>query len=224
MVGALCSQWIACSPGRNGGGGRPLNSVVRSHAMRTSIIIAMGIIVVPPGAAHAAATDVVDHGITSTPRYTVDLGPLDLTHRGNYTYQLRGLPSVEFTIGVQLDEPVTIQHLSERVAPTARIKLVVVSEQGRTVISEGGELAQWTLSFGRDEPQSFLYRHGAESEQPQSNGAVRLVRVDAKADRGWGTYFTPRRGATYSAVVEVIDPMSDQDRRAHLVLRGGGWK
>jgi hypothetical protein len=31
MVGASCSQWIACSPMRNGGGGRPLNSVVRSH-------------------------------------------------------------------------------------------------------------------------------------------------------------------------------------------------
>ena len=29
MVGASCSQWIACSPMRNGGGGRPLNSVVR---------------------------------------------------------------------------------------------------------------------------------------------------------------------------------------------------
>jgi hypothetical protein len=28
-VGASCSQWIACSPTRNGGGGRPLNSVVR---------------------------------------------------------------------------------------------------------------------------------------------------------------------------------------------------
>ena len=29
IEGALCSQWIACSPGRNGGGGRPLNRTVR---------------------------------------------------------------------------------------------------------------------------------------------------------------------------------------------------
>lgn len=28
-MGALCSQWIACSPGRNGGRGRPLNAIVR---------------------------------------------------------------------------------------------------------------------------------------------------------------------------------------------------
>ena len=28
MVGVSCSQWIACSPMRNGGRGRPLNSVV----------------------------------------------------------------------------------------------------------------------------------------------------------------------------------------------------
>jgi hypothetical protein len=27
--GRLCSQWIACSPGRNGRHGRPLNWVVR---------------------------------------------------------------------------------------------------------------------------------------------------------------------------------------------------
>src|SRR5260221_14345190 len=33
-MGASCSQWIACSPMRNGGGGRPLNWVV-SHQMRT---------------------------------------------------------------------------------------------------------------------------------------------------------------------------------------------
>src|SRR5258706_14882535 len=33
MVGASCSQWIACSPMRKGGCGRPLNSVVRCHQM-----------------------------------------------------------------------------------------------------------------------------------------------------------------------------------------------
>src|SRR5262249_3017720 len=32
MVGAPSSQWIACSAARNGGGGRPLNWVVRRHA------------------------------------------------------------------------------------------------------------------------------------------------------------------------------------------------
>jgi len=30
-VAAPCSQWIACSPGRNGRRARPLNSVVRTH-------------------------------------------------------------------------------------------------------------------------------------------------------------------------------------------------
>ena len=34
MVGASCSKWIACSPMRNGGGGRPLNSVVRHLRMK----------------------------------------------------------------------------------------------------------------------------------------------------------------------------------------------
>ena len=32
-MGASCSQWIACSPVRNGGGGRPLNSVVSPKAI-----------------------------------------------------------------------------------------------------------------------------------------------------------------------------------------------
>src|SRR5436190_20931597 len=31
MVGASCSQWIACSPMPNGAGGRPLNSLVSLH-------------------------------------------------------------------------------------------------------------------------------------------------------------------------------------------------
>src|SRR5207248_3298182 len=35
MVGVPCSQWIACSPVRNGGCGRPLNWVVSRHAMDT---------------------------------------------------------------------------------------------------------------------------------------------------------------------------------------------
>ena len=30
-MAAPCSQWIACSPVREGSGGRPLNSVVRQH-------------------------------------------------------------------------------------------------------------------------------------------------------------------------------------------------
>jgi hypothetical protein len=34
-VGALCSQWIACSPRRNGARGRPLNWVVSHQKMRT---------------------------------------------------------------------------------------------------------------------------------------------------------------------------------------------
>ena len=34
-MGALCSQWIARSPGRNSGRGRPLNWVVRKHFRMT---------------------------------------------------------------------------------------------------------------------------------------------------------------------------------------------
>ena len=41
MVGASCSQWIACSPMRNGGLGRPLNSVVSRHASSVNPRIAL---------------------------------------------------------------------------------------------------------------------------------------------------------------------------------------
>jgi hypothetical protein len=40
-VTALCSQWIACSPGRNGGRGLPLNRIVRQHLMSAERIDAM---------------------------------------------------------------------------------------------------------------------------------------------------------------------------------------
>src|SRR5258706_6958273 len=38
MTAASCSQWIACSPMRNGSGGRPLNSVVRRHLGMSSLL------------------------------------------------------------------------------------------------------------------------------------------------------------------------------------------
>ena len=166
----------------------------------------------------------VDHGITATPRFTLDLGSIDLSRASRYVYQLDSLPPVEFTVGIQLEEPQSIQVLFERPAPGARVKLTVDSSSKQTVISEQAPLDKWNLSFGRDQPQSFLYRRGVEREIPRAAGVIHLERVETKVDGGWGTYFTPRKAAKYTLTVEVIEGATTHNRPARIVLKGGGWK
>jgi hypothetical protein len=50
-VGAPCSQWIACSPVRNGGSGRPLNWVVRRHMSHEALVAVVMLGVVALGGA-----------------------------------------------------------------------------------------------------------------------------------------------------------------------------
>lgn len=135
----------------------------------------------------------LDHGFMATPRYTLDLGSIELSRTGSYSYQLDSLPPVEFTVGIQLEEPKSIQASFDRPSPNARVKLTVESPSKQIVISEQVPPDKWDLSFGRDQPQSFLYRRGAEKEIPLAAGGIQLERVETKVDGGWGTYFTPAR-------------------------------
>src|SRR5438128_2452209 len=46
---------------------------------------------------------VIDLG-WSNPTYKIDLGPVDLTHVGTYTYRLVGLPDKRLTVGFEIIE------------------------------------------------------------------------------------------------------------------------
>lgn len=149
-------------------------------------------------------------------RYAVDLGPVDLSRPGHLSFRLAGLPPVEFTLGLR---PV---HVSNGCDATALKALVVhvhlQGPDGAAVIDEQSQLGSWTAS------SDLLYRRGTERQVPEADGAVKLVREGVRSSGGWGTYFTPKRAATYVVSFDVIDAPGTSGCESRLVLLGGGWK
>jgi hypothetical protein len=155
-----------------------------------------------PGAAHE--------------RYVVDLGPVDLSNPGRRSFRLLGLPPVEFTIGLR---PVNVSSGCDATAlKTVTLRIHVQSEDGAVIVDEQGPLGTWTSS------SDLVYRRGTENQEPQPDGAVKLVRAGVRSSGGWGTYFTPRSSAAYLASFEVLDAHGASGCESRLVLLGGGWK
>lgn len=149
-------------------------------------------------------------------RYTVDLGPVDLSVPGRRSFKLLGLPPVEFTMGVR---PVNVSSgCDANLLKTVTLRIHVQSEDGAVVVDEQGPLGAWTRSA------DLVYRRGTENQEPQPDGAVKLVRAGLRSSGGWGTYFTPRSAAAYLASFEVLDTHGGSGCESRLVLLGGGWK
>jgi len=94
----------------------------------------------------------------------------------------------------------------------------IQGSDGAAIVDEQGRLGTWTAS------SNLLYRRGRERQEPESDGAVKLVREGVHGSGGWGTYFTPKRAATYVASFDVIDAPGTSGCESRLVLLGGGWK
>ena len=160
-------------------------------------------------------------------RYVATLARVELTRPSIFTMTLRGLPSERFTLG--LDIVATKRQsapLYEAHPIHSEIAVTVVDEQDEVVISERQPLAKWVWSgWAGDKGSSFVYLRGESRGVPISAGSVREESIGVKADGGWGTYFQPRRSATYRITLEGAVP--DADAATYLataVLKGGGWK
>ena len=87
-------------------------------------------------------------------RYTLDLGPIDLTTQNTYSFNLRHLPNAETTAGVRIIR--LDKNRSDSPAPIhpSVIELELKSSNGDLIILEGGRLDEWTRSYGLGPPVS----------------------------------------------------------------------
>ena len=161
--------------------------------MRAYTVLLLAVLVATPAftgcsAAYSGDGRLIDHGWLATPRYELDLGPIDLTSPGKHLYRLAGLPETEMVIGLETIEVAPFKD-NERLSNPAVVLLELKNSDQVTVVSASGTLNSWVWSYGRDLPVAFLYRRGEEREVPLGNNSSRLERVGTKQDGGWGTYF-----------------------------------
>lgn len=136
-------------------------------------------------------------------RYTVDLGPLAMSQTEEVRYELKGLPSIESVIGVA----VTLPDAAGARWPVAQIALTLRDDKGTIVLARHEALADWTRSYALADPAHvFLYQRGTEVEVATGPGIVRVERFPIGPDDSWGTYFTPRRGASYTLHWAITTP------------------
>jgi len=166
----------------------------------------------------------VDHGpFAAKDRYVLDLGPVDLSRTGKYTYTMSNLPAVDFVIGLEIVEAEANQFTGNRPAHSGSIRLLLETSNHEIVISEDGPLKSWKRSFVKGNFESFLYRAGEEHWISNNDGTTSPVPDGVRKDGGWGTYFSPRPDTTYRLTLEVLEAQA-QPRPARLLVTGGGWK
>jgi hypothetical protein len=153
-------------------------------------------------------------------RYTLDLGPVDLTSPGTYVFRLEGLPNAEFTAGIEVIESEPIPLNDAQLEHTSYVRLELTTSEGEVAILEEAPLDTWVWSHGFGDSRAFIYRRGESRDVPVGNDAVRVEHVGVRAANGWGTYFTARRSETYTLTLHVLDPRNTAKRPSRLMLKG----
>lgn len=161
-----------------------------------------------------------DNGILAySNRYVIDLGPIDLSAPGTYTYQLSGLPRAEFTVGIDVTEDKP-NRLFGVVHYAASVRMQMQTSEGETVIQEEGPLDSWTRTFGAGDRISRLYRRGEVKEILLPGGGSRSEPLAVKASGGRGASFNSEFGKTYRLTLEVLASEKSVNRPARVALVG----
>ena len=148
-------------------------------------------------------------------RYALDLGPIDISRTGKYSYTLKRLPDAEFVIGIEVEE--AAPNRDQRPNHKAQVRLDLKGGGG-SIVAEGGSLDNWTWSYGLGDTKSFLYRRGEGKDVPLPNGGTKGQRVGVKPSGGWGSYFTADESVNYELTFQLLASEMPQ-RPARLVLR-----
>jgi hypothetical protein len=147
-------------------------------------------------------------------RFSIDPGPVDFTRKVHVTRWLAGLPIEEYAAGFVIHSREARSGLRDSARaerkPRPSVVLVVLDEHGRSVLDRRGNLSDWIWSGAPSRPDdAFVYARGAHVEVSDGRGTVRVERQVTGAHSGWGTYFTPRRGAHYLLKLDIEDPDPD---------------
>ena len=152
-------------------------------------------------------------------RYRIDLGPLDVTVPGVYTYRLEGMPHAEFTVGFDVldSEPNRLDFAPKY---DGRLRVELRNSAGELVVGEDSPLRDWVRSYGLGGTTSRFYRRGESKEVRLSNGNIQHQSLGVKASGGWGTYFKSEPSESYKLIVEVVEPMRHNPRPTRVTLVG----
>ena len=167
---------------------------------------------------------IVDRGVSAAvDRYIVTFGEIQLGKEGKYEFRASGLPPIEMVVGLTITFGSPVSDAAHDKPLTAFVGMELIDTRGRIVIKEEASLDEWVWSGGDDSKECFLYRRGKEREI--RNGITSHYEwIGLKADSGWGTYFTPRRGGSYKLSLKVIPGRLKEDIMAKLIIKSGGWK
>lgn len=174
-----------------------------ARVLLTPIIITSSIVSgCNPVSKYTGDGKLIDNGVgAATDRYVLNLGKIDLAQRGTQTFRIKGLPKINFVVGLEivaLDSRSAIDW--EALNPTIAIKLT--NFDGRDLFAVEGPLTTWTWSIPSRDNRAFVY------------GRDEL-----------GTYFDARSNVEYTLAIYIIDPGRIHFRHeASLVLKSGGWK
>lgn len=167
-----------------------------------------------------------DELFSSSQRFVLTLGHVDLDKPARHTYRLVGLPEKQFTLGFDVSGPRSKNEPLYDARPVnAVVRLTLTDEHSRVIIDEAGPLNEWVWSGSPHENVSFVYRQGVSRDVPTVDGYVSPQAVGEKADAGWGSYFTPRHEGRYTLSVHILQ--ADPSAAPYIVtLKGvtGGWE
>jgi len=141
----------------------------------------------------------LDNGPTAAnDRYVVEVGTIDLSQRTSKTFALKGLPSVNFVVGIQVSS--ATGKSNDGPIADADVLMEIRDESGSQVVGVAGPLRTWTWSGSLRGGPSFVYERGPP-----------------------GSYFSPAAKSSYELRVTVRTP-SSVATPALVVLKSGGWK
>lgn len=148
-------------------------------------------------------------------RYVLDLGPIDISTMGTYSYTLNNLPNAEFVIGIEILELQPNEFL--RPDHRAHVRLELKAANGEIIVLEDGRLENWSWGYSFRDVKSFLSRRGEGKDIPLPTGGTRGQRIGFKASGGWGTFFTAEESTAYALTFQVLTP-NQLKRPARLML------
>ncbi len=166
-----------------------------------------------------------DHGLlTAKDRYVIDLGDIDLSSAKKYKFTLSGLPAVEMVVGLQI-EPILNDKKGDSIDRreyNSLVRLELRNTLGELSIKEMSQLKEWIWSHSNNgDMKYFIYRKG----EYKNEEGERDPRANLLANKGWGTYFLPRKNGKYNLIFEVIEPINISHKaQIKMIVKGGGWK
>jgi hypothetical protein len=143
----------------------------------------------------------VDNGVAAAnERYVVELGYVDLTRTGSYTFRIAGLPETNFVVGLQIPE-ITARGTEAAAAITADVSVELIGPVQKIIFNAAGPLSEWTWSGPLHASSNFIYKRDP-----------------------LGSYFDASPSTEYHLRVNVLTADRTTGTKALVVLKSGGWK